>query len=255
MLRNVIATLVLLTLRHRLAPAGEIRVLAASRCKIRSIALRRLYPASLTKQGQMSAQPDRADPCRHQGRQAGRCHRAAGAGPRWHWSPPGCWASRCRSQPAWPASAFGPRRRRRTYPPSKRSRPCCAPRRRSPTPTPRAWRVRPVLRPRAGRDRHGRRSGAQGVMVAGSHFIVVAVAKGEAGRSVSPYKSAVVTTAGLKFAGTLPRPPGRPGAVHCRCAEKCKRAGHRPGVCRKPDGAGGGGGLDRARVCSGPSSH
>ncbi len=43
------------------------------------------------------------------------------------------------------------------------------------------------------------------VLVAGSHLIVVAVAKGEAAIGIT-FKSAIVTTAGLKFAGTLPRP-------------------------------------------------
>src|SRR5882724_1056390 len=43
------------------------------------------------------------------------------------------------------------------------------------------------------------------VLVAGSHLIVVAVAKGEAAVGIT-FKSAIVTTAGLKFAGTLPRP-------------------------------------------------
>jgi molybdate transport system substrate-binding protein len=43
------------------------------------------------------------------------------------------------------------------------------------------------------------------VLVAGSHLVVVAVAKGEAAVGIT-FKSAIVTTAGLKFAGTLPRP-------------------------------------------------
>jgi molybdate transport system substrate-binding protein len=43
------------------------------------------------------------------------------------------------------------------------------------------------------------------VLVAGSHLIVVAVAKGDAAIGII-FKSAIVTTAGLKFAGTLPRP-------------------------------------------------
>ena len=43
------------------------------------------------------------------------------------------------------------------------------------------------------------------VLVAGSHLIVVAVAKGDAAVGIT-FKSAIVTTAGLKFAGTLPRP-------------------------------------------------
>jgi molybdate transport system substrate-binding protein len=43
------------------------------------------------------------------------------------------------------------------------------------------------------------------VLVAGSHLIVVAVAKGDAAIGIT-FKSAIVTTAGLKFAGTLPRP-------------------------------------------------
>ena len=43
------------------------------------------------------------------------------------------------------------------------------------------------------------------VLVAGSHLIVVALAKGDAAIAIT-FKSAVVTTAGLKFAGTLPHP-------------------------------------------------
>ena len=43
------------------------------------------------------------------------------------------------------------------------------------------------------------------VLVAGSHLVVVAVAKGEAAVGIT-FKSAIVTTAGLKFTGTLPRP-------------------------------------------------
>ena len=43
------------------------------------------------------------------------------------------------------------------------------------------------------------------VLVPGSHLVVVAVAKGEAAVGIT-FKSAIVTTAGLKFAGTLPRP-------------------------------------------------
>ncbi len=43
------------------------------------------------------------------------------------------------------------------------------------------------------------------VLVAGSHLVVVAVAKGEAAVGIT-FKSAIVTTPGLKFAGTLPRP-------------------------------------------------
>ena len=43
------------------------------------------------------------------------------------------------------------------------------------------------------------------VLVAGSHLIVMAVAKGDAAVGIT-FKSAIVTTAGLKFAGTLPRP-------------------------------------------------
>ena len=43
------------------------------------------------------------------------------------------------------------------------------------------------------------------VLVSGSHLIVVAVAKGDAAVGIT-FKSAIVTTAGLKFAGTLPRP-------------------------------------------------
>jgi molybdate transport system substrate-binding protein len=43
------------------------------------------------------------------------------------------------------------------------------------------------------------------VLVPGSHLVVVAVAKGEAAIGIT-FKSAIVTTAGLKFAGTLPRP-------------------------------------------------
>jgi molybdate transport system substrate-binding protein len=43
------------------------------------------------------------------------------------------------------------------------------------------------------------------VLVAGSHLVVVAVAKGEAAVGIT-FKSAIVTTAGLKFAGTLPHP-------------------------------------------------
>lgn len=42
------------------------------------------------------------------------------------------------------------------------------------------------------------------VLVAGSHLVVMAVAKGEAAIGIT-FKSAIVT-AGLKFAGTLPRP-------------------------------------------------
>ena len=43
------------------------------------------------------------------------------------------------------------------------------------------------------------------VLVAGSHLVVVAVAKGEAAIGIT-FKSAIVTTPGLKFAGALPRP-------------------------------------------------
>ena len=43
------------------------------------------------------------------------------------------------------------------------------------------------------------------VLVAGSNLIVVAVAKGDAAIGIT-FKSAIVTTSGLKFAGTLPRP-------------------------------------------------
>jgi molybdate transport system substrate-binding protein len=43
------------------------------------------------------------------------------------------------------------------------------------------------------------------VLVAGSHLIVVAVTKGDAAIGIT-FKSAVVTTPGLKFAGTLPPP-------------------------------------------------
>ena len=43
------------------------------------------------------------------------------------------------------------------------------------------------------------------VLVPGSHRVVVAVAKGEAAVGIT-FKSAIVTTAGLKFAGPLPRP-------------------------------------------------
>jgi molybdate transport system substrate-binding protein len=43
------------------------------------------------------------------------------------------------------------------------------------------------------------------VLVPGSHRVVVAVAKGEAAIGIT-FKSAIVTTAGLKFAGTLPPP-------------------------------------------------
>jgi molybdate transport system substrate-binding protein len=43
------------------------------------------------------------------------------------------------------------------------------------------------------------------VLVAGSHLVVVAVAKGEAAVGIT-FKSAIVTTAGLKFAGALPHP-------------------------------------------------
>ena len=43
------------------------------------------------------------------------------------------------------------------------------------------------------------------VLVPGSHLVVVKVAKGEAAVGIT-FKSAIVTTAGLKFAGTLPRP-------------------------------------------------
>ena len=43
------------------------------------------------------------------------------------------------------------------------------------------------------------------VLVPGSHLIVVAVAKGDAAIGIT-FKSAIVTTPGLKFAGTLPRP-------------------------------------------------
>ena len=43
------------------------------------------------------------------------------------------------------------------------------------------------------------------VLVAGSHLIVTAVAKGDAAVGIT-FKSAIVTTPGLKFAGALPRP-------------------------------------------------
>jgi molybdate transport system substrate-binding protein len=43
------------------------------------------------------------------------------------------------------------------------------------------------------------------VLVSGSHLIVVAVAKGEAAIGIT-FKSAVVTTPGLKYAGSLPPP-------------------------------------------------
>src|SRR4051812_8331214 len=43
------------------------------------------------------------------------------------------------------------------------------------------------------------------VLVAGSHLVVVKVANGEAAVGIT-FKSAIVTTPGLKFAGTLPRP-------------------------------------------------
>jgi molybdate transport system substrate-binding protein len=43
------------------------------------------------------------------------------------------------------------------------------------------------------------------VLVPGSHLVVVTVAKGEAAIGIT-FKSAIVTTPGLKFAGTLPRP-------------------------------------------------
>jgi molybdate transport system substrate-binding protein len=43
------------------------------------------------------------------------------------------------------------------------------------------------------------------VLVAGSNLIVVAVAKGDAAIGIT-FKSAIVTTPGLQFAGTLPRP-------------------------------------------------
>ena len=43
------------------------------------------------------------------------------------------------------------------------------------------------------------------VLVPGSHLIVVAGAKGDAAIGIT-FKSAIVTTPGLKFAGTLPRP-------------------------------------------------
>jgi molybdate transport system substrate-binding protein len=43
------------------------------------------------------------------------------------------------------------------------------------------------------------------VLVPGSHLVVVAVAKGDAAVGVT-FKSAIVTTPGLKYAGTLPHP-------------------------------------------------
>jgi molybdate transport system substrate-binding protein len=43
------------------------------------------------------------------------------------------------------------------------------------------------------------------VLVAGSHLVVVTVAKGEAAVGIT-FKSAIVTTPGLTYAGTLPRP-------------------------------------------------
>jgi molybdate transport system substrate-binding protein len=43
------------------------------------------------------------------------------------------------------------------------------------------------------------------VLVAGSHLVVVKVANGEAAVGIT-FKSAIVTTPGLKFAGTLPHP-------------------------------------------------
>ena len=43
------------------------------------------------------------------------------------------------------------------------------------------------------------------VLVAGSHLVVVKVANGEAAVGIT-FKSAIVTTPGLKYAGTLPRP-------------------------------------------------
>jgi ABC-type molybdate transport system substrate-binding protein len=43
------------------------------------------------------------------------------------------------------------------------------------------------------------------VLVAGSHLVVMTVAKGEAAIGIT-FKSAIVTTPGLKFAGTLPHP-------------------------------------------------
>jgi hypothetical protein len=43
------------------------------------------------------------------------------------------------------------------------------------------------------------------VLVPGSNRVVVAVAKGEAAVGIT-FKSAIITTPGLKFAGALPRP-------------------------------------------------
>ena len=43
------------------------------------------------------------------------------------------------------------------------------------------------------------------VLVPGSHRVVMAIVKGEAAIGIT-FKSSIVTTAGLKFAGTLPRP-------------------------------------------------
>jgi ABC-type molybdate transport system substrate-binding protein len=43
------------------------------------------------------------------------------------------------------------------------------------------------------------------VLVRGSNLVVVAVQKGDAAVGIT-FKSAIVTTPGLKYAGTLPRP-------------------------------------------------
>ena len=56
-----------------------------------------------------------------------------------------------------------------------------------------------------GRDRHGRQVARNAVLVGGSYLVIVKVVKGDAAVGIT-FKSAIVTTAGLKFAGTLPHP-------------------------------------------------
>jgi hypothetical protein len=85
------------------------------------------------------------------------------------------------------------------------------------------WRVRPVLRPRARSRSDGRTKWrAKRCWLPGSHRVVVAVAKGEAAVGIT-FKRAIVTTAGLKFAGPPAASSGGPRAVHRRGAEECQR--------------------------------
>ena len=129
------------------------------------------------------------------------------------------------------ALAFGLTRRRQTCPLWKLSRLCCALRRRFPTPTPRAvGRSAQVLRPRSDRDRQsGRRVGAKAVTAPGSQRVVMAIVKGEAAIGIT-FKKLHRHHGRPEVRRHPAASSGRPGAVHRRGAEECKRARHRPGI-------------------------